>query len=67
MKKGVTENKPELKALTWEVKCRQCLSKFEVPVPKGPRDEKELKCPRCGSKELERLDVFNFSSPHCGG
>jgi len=48
------KNKPEIK-MTWELTCRHCKSSFEVPVPRGPREEKELKCLNCGSKYIERI------------
>jgi rRNA maturation endonuclease Nob1 len=53
--------------LTWELTCRQCKSNFEAPVPFGPREEKELECPHCGSKEIERVEALNQDAPQCGG
>jgi rRNA maturation endonuclease Nob1 len=53
--------------LTWELTCRQCTSKFEAPVPFGPREEKELECPHCGSKDIERVEALNQDAPQCGG
>jgi len=53
--------------LTWELTCRQCKSSFEVPVPRGPREEKELKCPQCGSEYIERIAVSTHGPPPCGG
>jgi len=60
------ENEQEIK-LTWELTCRQCKSSFEVAVPCGPREEKELKCPKCGSEYIERIEVSTHSTPPCGG
>jgi len=60
------KEKHEIK-MTWELTCRQCDSKFELPVPRGPREEKELKCPRCGSKQIERIEALAPGAPQCGG
>jgi hypothetical protein len=65
--KGMPEkNEQEIK-LTWELACRQCKASFEVPVPRGPTEEKELKCPICGSESIERIEASNPSPPPCGG
>jgi rRNA maturation endonuclease Nob1 len=53
--------------MTWELTCRQCKSNFELPVPRGPREEKELKCPECGSKEIVRREALSQAAPQCGG
>jgi rRNA maturation endonuclease Nob1 len=60
------ENEREIK-LTWELTCRQCKSSFELPVPRGPREEKELKCPKCGSEYIERIEALAQDLPSCGG
>jgi rRNA maturation endonuclease Nob1 len=59
-------NDREIK-LTWELTCRQCKASFEVPVPRGPREEKELKCTKCGSEYIERIEASTPSVPPCGG
>ena len=54
--------------MTWELTCRLCKSNFEVPVPRGPREEKELKCPKCESKYIERIEALSQGAPPpCGG
>lgn len=53
--------------LTWELICHQCKSNFEVPVPFGPGEERELECPHCGSKDIERREALNQDAPQCGG
>jgi rRNA maturation endonuclease Nob1 len=60
------ENKREI-TVTWELNCHQCKSNFEVPVPFGPREERELKCPHCGSKDIERIEALSHDAPQCGG
>ena len=57
----------DAKMLTWEYACHQCEARFELPVPRGPKEEKETKCPRCGSMDLERLNVFSLSACPPGG
>jgi predicted Zn-ribbon and HTH transcriptional regulator len=61
------KNKKEF-IMTWELTCRQCKFNFEVPVPRGPREEKELKCPKCESKYIERIETLSEGvAPPCGG
>jgi DNA-directed RNA polymerase subunit RPC12/RpoP len=61
------KNKKEI-IMTWELTCSQCKSNFEGPVPRGPREEKELKCPKCGSKYIERIEALSQGAPpQCGG
>jgi rRNA maturation endonuclease Nob1 len=53
--------------LTWELTCRLCKSNFELPVPGGPGEEKELTCPECGSYSIERIGTVTIAAPSCGG
>lgn len=51
----------------WEYKCHQCNTVFELPVPRGPAEEKQRKCPACGSMDIERLTALVVEpSPYCG-
>ena len=42
--------------MTWQLACRQCRANFVVEVPFGPKEERELKCPDCGSKDIGRIE-----------
>ena len=53
--------------LMWEFECHHCQTKFETSPPRGPKEEREIKCPYCGSKEIERLNVGNLAATACGG
>jgi Zn finger protein HypA/HybF involved in hydrogenase expression len=53
--------------VTWEFECRHCKSNFVTPVPRGPREERELQCPSCKSKDLKRLNAGNLQETACGG
>jgi DNA-directed RNA polymerase subunit RPC12/RpoP len=53
--------------VTWELTCRQCKSNFEVSAPFGPKEERELKCPHCGSKDIGRIEASSQDAPQCGG
>ncbi len=53
--------------LTWFFTCRQCKTQFEVPVPRGPREEKELKCLKCGSQKIERVEACKTGYVPPGG
>jgi rRNA maturation endonuclease Nob1 len=51
----------------WDLTCRQCKVNFEVEAPFGPTQEREMKCPFCGSKEIGRRELLNEAAPQCGG
>lgn len=51
----------------WEYKCHQCNTIFKLPVPSGPTEEEQIKCPACSSTDIERLTALVFEhSLHCG-
>jgi len=51
----------------WEYTCNQCKTVFKLPVPNGPLEEKEIKCPECRSMHIERLTALAFElPPYCG-
>ena len=51
----------------WEYKCHQCTGVFKLPVPSGPTEEKQRKCPACGSMDIERLTALVVEpAPYCG-
>jgi rRNA maturation endonuclease Nob1 len=60
------ENRREV-IMTWELACHQCKSNFEVPVPFGPKEEREITCPHCGSKDIGRIEALSQEAPQCGG
>ena len=41
----------------WEYVCHQCNTFFREPVPCGPDEAKNIKCPECGNKDVERFRV----------
>lgn len=41
----------------WEYVCHQCKTFFREPVPHGPDEAKNIKCPECGNKDVERFRV----------
>ncbi len=46
----------------YEFKCSKCDKFFEVIVMNAERDEKEVKCPDCGSVDFERVvSTTNYS------
>lgn len=51
----------------WEYACLQCKATFKLPVPQGPLEEQEVRCPECGSMSVERLTVLGVEvPPYCG-
>jgi DNA-directed RNA polymerase subunit RPC12/RpoP len=53
--------------VTWQLTCHQCKANFEVPAPFGPKEEREIKCPDCGSKDIGRIGALDQNAPQCGG
>ncbi len=53
--------------LMWQMICNECKSKFEVKAPKGPKEEKTLRCPRCGSKNIQQAKESSTVPAQCGG
>jgi len=51
--------------LTWEYVCYQCKAQFELPVPRGPAEEKEAKCPKCGSVDVEKMLTWEYVCHQC--
>ncbi len=56
-----------MEMLKWEFDCNQCKSKFEVEVPRGPVEERAIKCPHCGSKDIANCSLGGLEVPVCGG
>ena len=50
----------------WEYRCGECQTVFRLPVPAGPAEEKEAKCPHCESTHVERLTPVVFESTFFG-
>lgn len=53
--------------LRWEYQCATCQTKFSVEVPKGPTQEKSLRCPSCGSPDIVKTTVYRMNESACGG
>ena len=53
--------------LLWEYECCQCKTTFEKPPPRGPKEERETRCPGCGSMDLKRLNTGGLAETPCGG
>lgn len=49
------------------MRCIDCNNLFEVEIPKGPKEEKRLVCPNCGSQNIKRIEGPSLSQPQCGG
>jgi DNA-directed RNA polymerase subunit RPC12/RpoP len=48
---------------TWQYSCPQCKATFELPVPSGPTEEQQRKCPTCGSGDIKRLTELVTALP----
>jgi len=47
--------------------CHKCKALFDLSVPPGSEEEKEAKCPECGSMNIERLTALVVElPPYCG-
>ena len=53
--------------IMWEYECHQCKSRFKVPVPRGPTEEKQMKCIICKSMNITREKLDNMEVAFCGG
>jgi len=53
--------------LTWHYLCHQCKAHFDVPVPRGPTEERALRCLECGSKDIERVETYGCAIAPPGG
>ena len=62
-----TASEPQSDMLMWEFNCLHCNKKFETRVPRGPREEREMKCTHCGSRDIERINIKKLQDPTCGG
>ncbi len=57
----------ETNVLMWKYLCHNCRIQFELPVPRGPREEKETACPGCGSRDIQRIKNFELDKCPPGG
>lgn len=39
----------------YDLKCRECSKEFNIMAKMNERDQKLIKCPKCGSIELEAV------------
>ncbi|MBN2059522.1 MAG: zinc ribbon domain-containing protein [Deltaproteobacteria bacterium] len=53
--------------LKWEFECRKCRTAFEVDVPRGPKEERGIKCPNCNGNDIYRINIPDLSHTGCGG
>jgi len=53
--------------LIWEYECSDCKVKFETAVPRGPKEEGEIRCPQCLGKNIQRINVGALATTACGG
>jgi len=51
----------------WRYKCNTCATKFEMPAPSGPSDEKSRGCPACKSHNIERVSLVKSEACPPGG
>ncbi len=56
-----------IEPVIWEFACCQCQHIFTTPVPRGPKEEKQLKCPLCASSRIKRTTVDSIEPVFCGG
>ena len=50
----------------WEYECQQCKSKFKLPVPGSPSQERNIRCPACDDGHIHRLIRTGFEPLYCG-
>ena len=57
----------KMKMLMWKYLCHNCRVQFELPVPSGPKEEKETVCPECGSRDIQTIRTFEHDNCPPGG
>ena len=55
------------RTVMWEFKCHRCDREFETSVPRGPKEEREINCPLCASKDVVRINLGKLQEIACGG
>lgn len=50
----------------WEYECQQCKSRFKLPVPVSPSQERNIRCPDCNGGHIHRLTRTGFEPLYCG-
>jgi rRNA maturation endonuclease Nob1 len=50
----------------WEYECHECHTRFKMPIPKSPSEEKERICPSCGARHIHRLTAIGGEPLYCG-
>jgi DNA-directed RNA polymerase subunit RPC12/RpoP len=50
----------------WEYVCQQCGGRFLIKAPRGPSEEKEIRCPRCESRNVKWLATASQVCPPGG-
>ena len=53
--------------LLWEYGCSNCHSTFKTAVPRGPKEERHIKCPACDSAKIKRINIVKLEAAKCGG
>lgn len=53
--------------LRWDYHCDSCQTNFSIEVPKGPTQEKALRCPSCGSPDIVKTTVYRMNESACSG
>ena len=50
----------------WEYECQVCKSKFKLPVPGSPSQERNIRYPDCNNRHIHRLTRTGFEPLYCG-
>jgi DNA-directed RNA polymerase subunit RPC12/RpoP len=50
----------------WEYVCQQCGGRFRVKAPRGPSEEKGIRCPRCESRNVRWSATVSEACPPGG-
>lgn len=53
--------------LLWEYECWLCGARFSVKVPKGPAEERALRCPHCAEGTIVKISAAQQTEAFCGG
>jgi DNA-directed RNA polymerase subunit RPC12/RpoP len=50
----------------WEYNCQKCGGIFRIKAPRGPAEEKKIRCPKCESRNINWLATASEACPPGG-
>lgn len=64
---GSQTEAPDHNELKWDYECQTCATFFSIQVPSAPREERTVRCLKCRSLDIRRIDAGQLSDSSVGG